>query len=374
MFQILTLLFSVLFSIFTGIYGIYFAYLKAYSKKPWKLKIDKNFQPKISILIPVHDEESSIESKLRNIKNVSYPKENVEIIVADDASKDKTLMMVKNFMENNPELNIKVVRQNSHAGKSAVLNKALTVSTNPIVIVSDADTRWPPDILKKALRYLSNSKIGAITGRGVNRNANKSWVTKTENTYLHLMSLLRLGESKIHSTIKFEGGFCAYKKDAFEKFDCETGADDSGTALEVVQHKYRAILVPEAVFYTQFPTSLVGKLRIKVRRANQLIRLWTKCFKLLLKKRLLLPKRIVVPEIMLFIFNPVFLLASMIVGVTVVVLFPLSLFSLAILLFVGGLFLFARRIFFEVLIDNLILLYALIAFMFGRRYVAWEKT
>ena len=374
MFQILTLLFSVLFSIFAGIYGIYFAYLKAYAKKPWKLEINKNFQPKISVLIPVHDEENSIGLKLKNIKNVSYPKENIEIIVADDASKDKTLMIVKNFMENNPELNMKVVRQNSHAGKSAVLNKALTVSTNPIVIVSDADTQWPPDILEKALRYLSNSKVGAITGRGINRNTDQSWVRKTENTYLHLTSLLRLGESKIHSTIKFEGGFCAYKKDAFEKFDCETGADDSGTALEVVQHKYRAILVPEAVFYTQFPTSLVGKLRIKARRANQLIGLWTKCLKLLLKKRLLLPKRIVVPEIMLFILNPVILLALMIIGVTVVVLFPLSLFSLAILLFIGGLFLFARRIFLEVLIDNLILLYALIASMFGRRYVAWEKT
>ena len=368
------LLFAVLFSVFCGVYGVYFAYVKVYAKKPWKLKINKNFQPEISVLIPVHNEEGSIESKLKNIKKVSYSEGGIEIIVADDASEDKTLMIVQNFVENNPELNIKVVRQNPRAGKSAVLNEALAVSSNPIVVVSDADTQWPLDILQKALPYLSDPKVGAITGRGVNRSTDQSWVTESEDTYLHLTSLLRLGESKIHSTIRFEGGFCAYKKEAFERFDCESGADDSGTALEVVQNDYRAILVPEAVFYTSFPASLVDKLRIKVRRANQLISLWMKCFKLLLKRRLILPKRIVVPEIMLFIFNPIILLALIITGVMTVVLFPFSLFSLVVLLFIAGLLLFARRIFFEVLINNLVLLYALIGFMFGRRYVAWEKT
>ncbi len=374
MIQILLFLFLIFLLIFSGTYLVYFAYVRKYAKKPWKLRIDRNFQPKISILVPVHDEEHSIESKLRNIKNVSYPKEKIEVIVADDASKDKTLAKVQDFMENNTELTVKVVTQNLRAGKSASLNKALDVSTSSMVIVSDADTYWPSDVLQKALPYLSNPSVGAVTGRGVNRNLDKSWVTKAENTYLHFAHLLRLGESKVHSTIRFEGGFCAYKKDAFERFDCETGADDSGTALEVVQHNYRSIMVHEAVFYTTFPTRLIGKLRIKARRSNQLIGLWVKCFKLLLKRRLLLPKRIAVPEIMLFLFNPIILLASIITGVTVVILFPFSLFSVAILLFIAGLLLFARRIFFEVLIDNLILLYALVSFMFGRRYIAWEKT
>jgi len=374
MVQILLLLFLTLLSVFSGSYILYFAYIRNYARKPWKLEIDRNFQPKISILVPVYNEESTIESKLRNIKDVSYPKENIEIIVADDASEDETLTKAKGFMDSDQDLSIKIVSQNPRAGKSAALNKALAVSTNPIVIVSDADTQWPSDILQKALPYLSNPKVGAITGRGINRNTDQSWVTKAENTYLQLTSLLRLGESKIHSTIRFEGGFCAYKRNAFEKFDVETGADDSGTALEVIQNNHRTILVPDAIFYTEFPNSLVDKLKIKTRRANQLISLWVKCFKLLLKRHLVLPKRIAIPEMMLFILNPIVLLALIITGVTTVILFPFSLFSLTILLFIGGLLLFARRIFFEILLDNLILLYALIAFILGRRYIAWEKT
>jgi cellulose synthase/poly-beta-1,6-N-acetylglucosamine synthase-like glycosyltransferase len=371
--QVLLPLFLGLLSAFSGSYILYFVYVRNSARKPWKLEIDRAFHPEISVLIPVHNEEGSIESKLQNIRDVSYPREKMEIIVADDSSDDKTLKIVEDFVKNNSKLNIKVVRQNPRAGKSAALNKALASSTHSIVVVSDADTYWPPDILEKTLPYLADPKVGAITGRGVNRNTRQSWVTMGEETYLNFAYLLRLGESKIHSTIRFEGGLCAYKKEAFEKFDCETGSDDSGTALEVVQNNYRAILVPEAVFYTEFPTRLVGKLKIKARRANQLISLCAKCMGLMLKRQLNLPKRIAVPEMLLFIFSPIILLALIVSSIVMIALSPLSFFSLVLVLFIAGLLLFARRILLEVLFDNLILFYALITFLFGKRYVTWEK-
>jgi cellulose synthase/poly-beta-1,6-N-acetylglucosamine synthase-like glycosyltransferase len=372
--QVLLPLFLGLLSAFSGSYILYFVYVRNSARKPWKLEIDRAFHPEISVLIPVHNEEGSVESKLQNIRDVSYPREKMEIIVADDSSDDKTLKIVEDFVKNNSKLNIKVVRQNPRAGKSAALNKALASSTHSIVVVSDADTYWPPDILEKTLPYLADPKVGAITGRGVNRNTRQSWVTMGEETYLNFAYLLRLGESKIHSTIRFEGGLCAYKKEAFEKFDCETGSDDSGTALEVVQNNYRAILVPEAVFYTEFPTRLVGKLKIKARRANQLISLCAKCMGLMLKRQLHLPKRIAVPEMLLFIFSPIILLALIVTSIVMIALFPLSLFSLVLVLFIAGLLLFARRILLEVLFDNLILFYALMTFLFGKRYVTWEKA
>ena len=273
-------------------------------KKPWNVKFGASFEPEISILIPAHNEEENIEEKLENIRNVSYPKAKIEIIVADDGSIDNTVQKVQSFMQKNPDLNIKLVRQSQRAGKSAALNKALSVSTKPVVVVSDADTRWPPDILRKAMPYLADPKVGAVTGRGVNVNVEDSWVTRAEESYLQLANFLRLGESKIHSTIRFEGGFCAYKRNAFDLFDCETGSDDSGTALEVVSRGYRSIMAPDVVFYTSFPSSFIAKFKIKVRRANQLVGLWVKCLKLLFKRNLSLPKKIAIPEIALFIFNP----------------------------------------------------------------------
>lgn len=371
--HILSLLFALLLSIFLGSYLTYFAYLWKHAKAPWNLQLDRNFQPKITILVPVHNEEKTIESKLENIKSIDYPKEKIEVIVVDDASEDKTLEEAKRFMENNSDINLRIIRQNVHAGKSAALNKALEFCTTDIVVVSDADTFWPSEILQKTLPYLSDPKVGAVTGRGVNRNAFQSWVTKGENFYLRLTSLLRLGESKIHSTIRFEGGFCAYKRSAFKWFDYETGSDDSGTALETVQNGFRAIMAPEAVFYTDFPTKFQEKFKVKVRRANQLISLWFKCFKLMVGGKLRLPKRIAIPEIMLFIIDPLIFLALSATTVIALALFPLSFFSITLALLIVGFLVFARHAFVELVLDNFILSYALVTFLAGRRYVAWGK-
>jgi len=363
-----------LFFVFAGGYGVYFAYVKFRAAKPWGLKIDWDFLPAVTILVPAHNEESVIELKLKNIAEVSYPKEKMEVVVADDASTDGTLAKVYEFKRRHPELNVKVVEQNPRVGKARVLNAALPACENDVIVVSDADCFWNSDILRKALPYLSDPTVGAVTGYGVIENWSDSWVTKGETKYLKLGSSIRLGESKIHSTIRFEGGFCAYKRNAFKEFDYESGADDSGTALSIVQNGYRTIFVPEARFTTKFPQDLRGKFRVKKRRANQLIRLWIKSLKLLQEGRLRLPKKIAVPEIFLFLINPIIFLTLVIVTLIMVVVYPIYLIPLVILLFSVGISPKARSYLIEAIIGNITLFYSLVLYLQGKKFVTWDTT
>ena len=57
--------------------------------------MDEKFEPEISILIPVHNEEANIEFKLENVENVLYPEEKMEIIVVDDASDDGSVSKIR---------------------------------------------------------------------------------------------------------------------------------------------------------------------------------------------------------------------------------------------------------------------------------------
>jgi cellulose synthase/poly-beta-1,6-N-acetylglucosamine synthase-like glycosyltransferase len=361
-------------AIFSLTYLSFYGYVYVNAKKPWNLKIDKDYVPSVSILVPVHNEENNIEKKLENLQQVDYPKEMMQVIIVDDASEDNSVAKINNIIKNGLGFQAKLVKQEVNHGKAVALNAALKFATAPIIIVTDADTTWPTDALKKAVPYLADPTVGAITGQGLNKQTSESWVTKNEDNYLQLTSVIRLGESKIHSTIRFEGGFCAYKRVAFSQFDCESGSDDSGTALEVIQHNYRTILAPEVVFYTTFPTSLKGKLQIKVRRATQLIGLWVKCLKSMFKKQLAFPKRIVIPEVLLFIINPVVFVILVLSGISSVLLFPFSYFSMLLIAVTFGLLIFARHLFQEVVFDNLLLFYASVSYLFGRRYVSWKKT
>lgn len=328
--------------------------------------------PDVSILIPMHNEEKIIEQKLENIRKISYPKDKVELILVDDASTDQTCAKIKAFQDKNKELNIRLIRNNSRAGKTKVLNAALPSCKNDVIIVSDADCFWFPDIMLEALPYLSDPSVGAITGLGLIKNAHKSWLTQGENYYTGAMSLLRLGESKIHSTLRFEGGFCAYKKCAFDKFDSESGSDDSGTALKIVQRGYRTIFIPQATFTTDFPEHLRDKIRVKIRRASQLMWIWIKCLKLLVKRRLSLPKIIAIPEIFLFVFNPVVFVALVATTFIAVFAYPIILIPFVLILFALSLISTVRGYFLELVQSNIIMFYSLISYFRGKKYIVWD--
>ena len=69
----------------------------------------------LSIYVPCFNEENNIVNTLNNIKEgvqqISY-----EVLVVDDASKDKTIEVVEKFKKNNPDLNIKILRNENNRG------------------------------------------------------------------------------------------------------------------------------------------------------------------------------------------------------------------------------------------------------------------
>lgn len=367
------LLWLVLFGIFAGSYIAYFGYLKLHAGKPWGLKVDSHFCPDITILIPAHNEEKMIRTKLENLAGVSYPKEKMEVILIDDASTDQTLAEAHDYVRNHPGLPLKVLKQNPRKGKASALNMGLEASSNDVVVVTDADSFFPSDTLRKALPYMSDPRVGALTGHGVITKFMESWVTRAEEGYLGLINLLRLGESKIHSTIRFEGCFCVFKKDAFDKFDSESGADDSGTALRVVQNGYRAILVPEIYAFIEIPNKLVNRMKVKIRRAIHLNELWFHCLKLLLKRHLRLPKRIAVPEIFISIFNPIIFVVLACVTLILVASYPIALIFLILGFCVLGLIPVSGSYLLQGVSDQFILFYSIFYYASKKKIVAWDN-
>ena len=127
-----------------------------------------------------------------------------------------------------------------------------------------------------------------------------------EETYLKSANFMRVGESKAGSTVFFEGGFSAFKKEALEKFDpYATGSDDCGTIIGVIEKNYRAMLVKDAKFYSSFPSTFRGKIDIKLRRINQLIRVFSKYFDSRVKGKVKSTKTTIIPNILLYLVSPI---------------------------------------------------------------------
>lgn len=259
--------------IFTGVllagfYAVYYVVVLVNSRKK---RTKKEYTTRVSVVVPVYNEEATIQRKLENLKAQDYTGE-VEYIVIDSGSKDKTLQIVKSWAKKNPD--IKILEQKERKGKASALNMAFPACTGDIVVMTDADALWEKTTLREAVSNFQDPSIGAVTGRQILLNPDQTSTTKIEKTYRNFYEVLRIGESVIDSTPIFHGEISCYRRTLLEPVSVDSMADDSELAVKVRKKGYRSIYDDQAVFYEYAPPTVESRYTQKVRRGQGLIQLF----------------------------------------------------------------------------------------------------
>ena len=121
---------------------------------------------KVSVLIPVYNEERTVEEVVRRVCAVPMQK---EIILVDDGSKDQSRLILERIRQNSgqaadPANQFKVIFQPSNRGKGAALKKALSHITGDIVIIQDADLEYDPKDYPALLEPIKNGLADVVYG------------------------------------------------------------------------------------------------------------------------------------------------------------------------------------------------------------------
>lgn len=124
------------------------------------------FIEKLSIIIPVFNEEATIESLLNKIKAVDLVGSiKKEIIIVDDCSTDNTSGEVNRFIENNPGLDIQFYHHEVNKGKGSSLHNGINHAKGEYLVIQDADTEYDPeefnDLLKPVIMGFADVVYGS---------------------------------------------------------------------------------------------------------------------------------------------------------------------------------------------------------------------
>ena len=117
---------------------------------------------KVSILVPVYGVEKYIERCARSLFEQTY--ENIEYIFVDDCTKDKSIEILQEVLEEYPRRKeqVRIIHHKTNRGLSAARNTALDASTGDYLLHVDSDDYVNIDLLKLCMDYLTQSKSDVV--------------------------------------------------------------------------------------------------------------------------------------------------------------------------------------------------------------------
>ncbi|MBS0255758.1 MAG: glycosyltransferase [Proteobacteria bacterium] len=217
---------------------------------------DATFRPKVTVIIPAYNEERVIGASVRRILESTYPY--LDVIVADDGSKDRTSAIVHEAHGNNPRVRLLTME---NGGKAKALNRALALAEGEIIVALDADTQFEPETITRLVRWFVDPRIGAVSGNAKVGNR-INLVTRWQGVeYVTAQNIERKALTRFDAIMVVPGAVGAWRRSALEDvggYPEDTLAEDQDLTIAIQRKKWKVAYDEDAVAWTEAPETFAA--------------------------------------------------------------------------------------------------------------------
>jgi succinoglycan biosynthesis protein ExoA len=132
----------------------------------------------VSVIVPCYNEEKTIFQLLLAIYQQTWPKSDMEVIIADGISKDRTREKIAEFQAGHPDLAVQIV-DNDRRNIPAALNSALAAARGEFIVRLDGHSEPAQDYIERCLSDLKAGCGEMVGGIWLIRPGGPDWMAKS---------------------------------------------------------------------------------------------------------------------------------------------------------------------------------------------------
>jgi len=266
----------------------------AESARPAEELSAESWRPWVDIFVPAKNESRVIESCVRRLFELDYPKFYVWIV--DDGSTDETPSILQSLQAEFPRLRVHRRAPGSCPGKSAALNEVLPLSKGEVVAVFDADAYVAPNFLDTMLPVLAADGVGAVQAQKKIYKHQTGFLPEAQASEYALDTYFQMGRDLIGGAVELRGNGELVKRTALIDvggWNNKAITDDLDLTMRLLISNWDVRFCPQAYVWEEAVTTVKSLIRQRRRWAEGSIRRYLDyIFPLNSPKRLSLVERI----------------------------------------------------------------------------------
>lgn len=198
--------------------------------------------PSISIIMAARNEETNLLRKLENLHHTDYPRDKLQIVIASDASTDRTPQILLDHASSLTP----IILQTS-TGKAGALNAAVRAATGDILVFLDVRQIVEPRAIAELIRPFSDPSVGAVSGELLLEQDPGATASEGLGIYWQIEKLIRKLESRTGSVVGVTGAIYALRRPLYVEVPAWTLLDDVFIPMHAVRAGYRVLFQPSAI-------------------------------------------------------------------------------------------------------------------------------